>query len=709
MQTEFKTVKPKLSDGVALLVMDNPPVNQMSGHFVAEVRAAVEAALADPQAKAVVLTGAGRNFLAGADVTQLLAIKDKAQAVELVMGLHQWFAQLDQAPKPIIAAINGNCLGGGLELAMACHYRVAVQGVSLGLPEVKMGVIPGSGGTQRLPRIVGLPTALDLMLEGRMIKAEKAWSLGLVDELAPAEQLLETALAAARKFMAHELSYKTRVALGRIDRLPSAAEKPWIIEAARQKLARSAKGYIAPFKLLEAVEKGLSLNTQADLAREADLFADCTVSPVCKNLIGLFLSERAAGKLPSLKNLTPARPAVAGVLGGGVMGSGIVHLLISAGIKTLLWDIDQAALDKAKAAIAKTFAFQLKRGKLKPAQLEAMLEQGLSLTTRLEDLAPADLVIEAVVENMAVKQGIWKKLEGVCRPETIFATNTSALPITEMASVLADPARMLGLHFFNPAERMPLLEIIRAGQTSDQTLASGVAIARQLRKVPVVVADGPGFYVTRQLISLPVGAIHLLAGGLDMVEIDRAISDFGLPMGPFTLEDLTGLDIGYHVGQTFARALGSRYQIHPLHEAIHALGDFGRKTGRGFYDYSGPKPAPNPRVMEVVEEYRRQHGVVPRQAKPGEIVDALMALAINEAALMMEQGICDRPADMDLAMVQGTGFPPYRGGILRYADQWGLDKVQQELQRLEQQYGPRFAPAKLIEDMAARGGVFHQN
>ncbi|MFH1034655.1 MAG: 3-hydroxyacyl-CoA dehydrogenase NAD-binding domain-containing protein [Pseudomonadota bacterium] len=709
MKTDYQTVKPRKIENLAILVMDNPPVNQMSDHFVREVREALAQALEDPEVKVVVLTGTGRNFLAGADVTQLQQIDDKAAAVHLVEGLHAWFGIMGQSPKPIITAINGNCLGGGLELAMACNYRVAAQGVNLGLPEVKMGVIPGSGGTQRLPRIVGLPTALDMMLEGRIVKSEKAWSLGLVDELAPPEKLLETALAAARKFSAGQLGFKTRVAMRRIDRLPSAAEKPHIIAAARAKLAKQAKGYLAPFKLLEAVEQGLSMDPAADMAREADLFGDCVVSAVCKNLIGLFLSERSAGKLPVIQGLTPARPGQVGVLGGGVMGAGIVHLLLSAGLKTVLWDIDDKALQKARSAIAKTFAFQIKRGRLKPAQLEEMLDQGLTMTTRLEDLGAVDLVIEAVLEDMAVKQAIWKKLEAICRPEVIFGTNTSALPITEMADVLSDPGRMIGLHFFNPAERMPLLEIIRAGQTTPQTLASGVALARQIRKVPVVVADGPGFYVTRQLISLPVGAVYLLADGLEMQAIDRAMVEFGLPMGPFTLEDLTGLDIGYHVCQTFARVLGQRYQPHPLHQAIHALGDHGRKTGRGYYDYSGPQPRPNARVAEVVEQYRAQQGVAPRQAEPQDIVAALLALAINEAALMMEQGICDRPADMDLAMVQGTGFPPYRGGILRYADQWGLEQVFQELLRLEQKYGPRFSPAALIKDMAERGGVFYQN
>ncbi|MBU4277188.1 MAG: enoyl-CoA hydratase/isomerase family protein [Proteobacteria bacterium] len=708
MNSEYQTIKLRIRDGVAILTMNNPPVNQMSELFTQELRAAIIQAQEDPGVKALVLIGTGRNFLAGADVTQLLQVTDKATMAAHLTVVHQGFQAMEQSPKPIIAAINGNCLGGGLELAMACHYRLAAKGVSLGLPEVKMGVIPGGGGTQRLPRIVGLPTALELMTGGKIIKSEKAWSLGLVDELAEGEELLDHALAVAKKFQDGILGWKTRVAIRRIDRLPSAQEKKHIIAASRQKLAKQAIGYIAPFKIVEAVDQGLSADPQADLAREIDLFGDCVVSDVSKNLICLFLSQRAAGKLPRIKGLKSEPLRKVAVLGGGVMGSGIVHLLLSAGLDTVLWDIDQAALDKARQAVAKSFAFQIKTGRLKPAQLEQMLASKLCMTTALEDLSEADLVIEAVVEDLRVKQELWKKLDGVCGARTIFGTNTSALPIGAMASVLADPSRMIGLHFFNPAERMPLLEIICAQPTSDQTLAAGVALARLIKKVPVVVNDGPGFYVTRQLITLPSAALYLLADGVDMEAIDRAVKEFGLPMGPFTLEDLTGLDIGFHVCQTFARELGPRYQVHPLHQAVHGLGDFGRKSGRGYYDYGGPKPVPNPRVREVVADYLAAQGKAPRQAQEGEIVDCLLACAINEAALMMEQDICDRPADMDLAMVQGTGFPAYRGGILRYADKWGLASVHQELLRLQEKYGSRFEPAGLVRKLAQHHGTFYQ-
>ena len=345
---------------------------------------------------------------------------------------------------------------------------------------------------------------------------------------------------------------------------------------------------------------------------------------------------------------------------------------------------------------------------MKQADLDNMIENQLTGTTRLEDLKDVDLIIEAVLEDMKIKQDIWKKLEEICRPDVIFATNTSALPITEMASILDDPGRMIGMHFFNPAHRMPLLEIICAEKTSDQTLATTVAVSKAIRKTPVVVNDGPGFYVSRQLGGLFGGVVYLTADGVDGAAADAAFLDFGMPMGPATLADLTGIDIGYHVGKTYEKRLGDRYKMHPLTELIYQTGCYGRKTGAGYFDYSGDQPVPNPKVVKVVEDYLKENNVTPKEMSNQEIMDAMMALAINEAALMMEEGICDRPQDMDLAMIYGTGFPPYRGGILRYADKWGLKNVYDKLVDLEGQYGPRFAPANKVKEMAEAGQTFYQ-
>jgi 3-hydroxyacyl-CoA dehydrogenase/enoyl-CoA hydratase/carnithine racemase len=614
---------------------------------------------------------------------------------------------IETGPKPVVAAINGNCLGGGLEIAMACHYRVAARGVNLGQPEVQIGLIPGAGGTQRLPRLVGLRYGLEMITIGKPIRAEVAHTRGLVDEVADPAQLVNRAIKAARRFISGEINVNLRTTRNRHDRLPSAAEKKGMIEIAKAMTAAQAKGYIAPFKAIEAFEKGLGYDIDADIATEADLFADCVVSDVAKNLINIFLNTRAAGRLPRIEGIEPAKIRKVGMLGGGVMGTGIVNVLLKGGFDVVLWEINEEALEKALASIRKTFDYPIKQKKMTPADLENLLNNHLQTTTSLKDMKDVDLVIEAVLEDMQVKQEIWQQLQGLCGGDAVFATNTSALPITEMASILADPGRMIGMHFFNPAHRMQLLEVICAAKTSDQTLSTTVAFSRAIKKIPIVVNDGPGFYVSRQLGGLMGGAVYLSADGVDGAAIESAMTDFGMPMGPATLADLTGIDINYHVNRTFEKRLGERYKVHPLTELIYQTGCFGRKTGAGYFDYSGEQPVPNPKVVNVVQKYLRDNQISPREMSKDEIIDAMLSLGINEAALMIEEGICDRPQDMDLALIYGLGYPPYRGGVLRYADKWGLKNVYQKLVDLEKQYGPRFKPADLIREMAESGKTFY--
>ena len=708
MKTDYQTIQVEIRDGVAILTMNNPPVNQLSEHFVLELAEATLEAYGDDGIKALVLTGNGDNFIAGADITQIKDVKTKEELLPKMEKNIEFLNSIETGSKAVVAAINGNCLGGGLEIAMCCHYRVAVKGVNLGQPEVQIGLIPGAGGTQRLPRLIGLRYALEMITIGKPIKAEVAHQRGLVDEVADPDKLVDMAVKAAGRFVAGELNVKARATRNRHHWIPSAAEKKAMMDFTKAMTAAQAKGYIAPFKAVEAIDKGLSYDIDADLKREAELFADCAVSDVAKNLIGIFLNTRAAGRLPRIEGLEPAKIKKVAMLGGGVMGSGIVNLLLKGGFESVLWDINDEALEKGVGSVRKTFEYPIKKKKMKPADLENMLENQLTTTASLEDLKDVDLIIEAVLEDMQVKQDIWKKLEGICRPDVIFATNTSALPITEMASILDDPGRMIGLHFFNPAHRMMLLEIICAEKTSDQTLATSVDFARAIKKIPIVVNDGPGFYVSRQLGGLFGGAVYLSADGVDGATIETAMLEFGMPMGPATLADLTGIDINYHVNKTFEKRLGERYRVHPLTEVIYQTGCYGRKTGAGYFDYSSGQPVPNPVVAETVQNYLKDNNVSPRQMSQDDVIDAMLALGINEAALMIEEGICDRPQDMDLAMIYGTGFPPYRGGILRYADEWGLKKVYDKLVELENQYGLRFKPADLIKEMAETGKKFYQ-
>jgi 3-hydroxyacyl-CoA dehydrogenase/enoyl-CoA hydratase/carnithine racemase len=708
MKTEYRTITVEIRDGVAVLTMNNPPVNQLSPDFSKELREAINGAFDDPDIKALILTGTGKNFIAGADITELYKVKERETVLPVVLEAARFLNGIEVGPKPVIAAINGNALGGGLETAMACHYRVAAKGASLGQPEVQIGIIPGAGGTQRLPRLIGLPNALEMITVGKPINAEKAYSRGLVDETVGQEVLLDTALKAAHRFISGELNLGMRRTRNINDRIPSAAEKQALLNYSKMMAAQKAKGYIAPFKAIEAVEKGLSYDIEADIEREVGLFSDCAVSDVAKNLMGIFFNTRAAGRLPRIKGIDPAKIRKVGMLGGGVMGSGIVNLLLKGGFDAVLWDINDEAVEKAVNSVRKTFDYPIKKKKMTRTDLDRMMQDHLTTTTSLEDIEKVDLVIEAVLEDMNIKQDIWKRLEGICRPDAIFATNTSALPITQMATVLKDPGRMIGLHFFNPAHRMQLLEIICAEKTSDQTLSTSVAFARAIKKVPIVVNDGPGFYVSRQLGGLMAGFIPLIAEGVDPLVIDRAMVDFGMPMGPATLSDLTGIDINYHVAQTFAQAMGERYKMHPLTELIFQTGCYGRKTGAGYFDYSGEKPVPNPKVFKVIENYLKENDISPKKMPHQEIIDLMLANAINEAAYMIQEGICDRPQDMDLAMIYGTGFPPYRGGILRYADAWGISNVYGYLVKQEAELGNRFKPAALLKEMAESGDTFYK-
>ena len=697
MKSDYRTIKVELNQGVAILKLNNPPVNQLSKPFVEEIKNGLMSAFGDNGVKAVILTGTEKNFIAGADITEIQQVKDRNFILPLVMENNKLLNSIEQGPKPVIAALNGNCLGGGLEIAMACHYRIAAQGIQVGQPEVQIGLIPGAGGTQRLPRLVGLPDALTMIATGQPISAEEGMKKGCIDEVVPLGSLLEKAQEAAQRFTSGTLNHKERMTRSRKDKLPNFVTKKMVISYARGEAEKKGKGYIAPFKAIEAMERGLSDDFEAGLNIEAELFSDCAVSDVAKKLIGIFLNTRAAGRLPRIKGIEPQKIKTVAMLGGGTMGSGICNLLLSNGFHTILWDINDEAIQKGVSAIRKTYDYPIKKGKMTKEGLDRLLQERLITTTSLEDLGRVDLIIEAVLEDMKIKQGIWKQLEGICRQEVIFGTNTSALPITEMASVLKDPGRMIGLHFFNPAERMQLLEIICGKKTSNQTLATSVAFGRAIRKIPIVVNDGPGFYVSRQLGALLGESTFMVGEGVDPALIEEAVLDFGLPMGPATLGDLTGLDINYHVIKNFERNLGERWAISPIYELVYKTGCFGRKTGAGWFDYSGEKPVPNPRVEEVIKKFLKENGIKPRKSSHKEVVDRMLARAINEAALMIEEGICDRPQDMDLAVIYGLGFPPYRGGILRYADAWGVRNVYEHLLKLEKERGVRFKPAPLLK------------
>jgi 3-hydroxyacyl-CoA dehydrogenase len=421
----------------------------------------------------------------------------------------------------------------------------------------------------------------------------------------------------------------------------------------------------------------------------------------------VFLRFPSAGRLPRIRDVQPAEIRTVAILGLGVMGGGIAHLLLRNGYDTILWEVNEDALQRGLQRIRRAFAYPMKKGDMTAADRDRLLTEKTSASTRIEAAADADLVIEAVLENMEIKKSIWHQVDEVCNAQTAFATNTSALPVTELAEAVRDPRRMLGLHFFNPAERTQLVEIICGEKTSDSALATAVSFARRIRKIPVVVNDGPGFYITRQLNALTGECNFMLEEGIPMQPIDAAMLDFGMPLGPFQLNDMAGIDNSFHVARNFARAFGPRWPVSVLHEQVYRTGCYGRKTGAGYYDYSGAEPVVNPVVVELIQAYLNGRKIPPKKVDPEELVDRMLARAVNEAAYMMEEGICDRPRDMDLAMVYGCGYPPHRGGILKSADARGVDSVLARLESLEKKYGVRFKPAKLLKKMVKAGKGFY--
>jgi len=708
MYSNYNTIRVKIDNGVAQLKLDNPPVNQLSAVLRQEMEEVFAIVESDDSVKAVVLTGTGKNFMAGADITEIQDIDDPDLLFEKVLAFDEFYNRIENSPKPVVAAINGPALGGGLELAMACHYRIGAVGITLGQPEVQLGLIPGAGGTQRLPRLCGFADAVNLITTGNMLKADQALEKGILDQVAEPGTLTEEAVRAARAFVSGEKNLAASITSQRTDRLPTPEEKAQIISFARGMAEKKARGMVAPFKALEALEKGLTGDFKADIALEAKLFCECAVSNIAKNLIRIFLNSRSAGRLPALKGVTPEKIKTVAMLGLGVMGSGIANLLLRKGFKAILWEKEPQALEKGIQSIRKTFAYPIKKGKMTQEDLDALIAEKALCTTNINDLAGADLVIEAVVENMDIKKEVWQQVDKICSDKAIFATNTSALPIARLATCLKDPSRMLGLHFFNPAERMQLVEIINAESTSKTALATGVAFCRAIGKIPVKVNDGPGFYVSRQLNALMGECNFMLEEGVPIPEVDRAMQSLGMPMGPFTLHDLTGIDIGYLVAKNFEKSFGERWQVSELHRRIYETGCFGRKTGSGYYEYTnGNAPSPNPRVTQTISDYLGEQGKGENSQESKALQERMLARAINEAAIMMEEGICDNPGDMDLAMVYGCGFPPHKGGILSAADHWKIKNVCQRLKQLEAEHGVRFTPSPRLMEMAEAGQGFY--
>lgn len=659
----------------------------------------------------VILSGKHDTFIAGADIQEIADIHTPEDAAKKAQAGQDVLNKLSKLRVPTIAAIQGPCLGGGLELALACDFRVASDHPKtiLGLPEVNLGIIPGFGGTQRLPRLIGVSAALPMIVTGKPVDAHKAEKLGLVDKVVSAAFFNEAVIAFASDLGAKSRGIKAarrhrRTLLTQI--LDGTPWGVWLVAMmARRSVLKATKGhYPAPLHAIKAVRYGVLRTLNAGLKREVSLFAELAPTAISKNLVSLFFIQEALKKDPQSNTdvvIDKSDVHTLGVLGAGLMGGGIAWLGTSQGLFVRMKDIQWAAVVKGYAAAFKIYSKLKKIRKIKACELE-MGMQRLSGTVDYSGFQRADVVIEAVIEDMDVKKRVFSDLENQVREDAILATNTSALSVTEMATALRLPERFVGLHFFSPVNRMPLVEVIPGKKTSPETIARTVAFSKTLKKTPIVVQNCPGFLVNRILIPYVNEAIHLLEDGADIATVDRVMETFGMPLGPLALADEVGLDVGYKVAKHLEAGYPDRMKVASSFENIHKTKDLlGKKTGRGFYIH-GRKNKVNPHMYGLINSRQKTMAT-------DEIVDRLILMMVNEAARCYDEKIVVSAAYLDMAMVLGTGFPPFRLGPLRYADQRGLTSVLERLSFLAKTVGPRFTPAPCFDRLIAENQSFHQS
>jgi len=682
-------------DGIAVLTLNNPPVNGLSNALRTALMDSLKKAQADPAVQAVVITGSAKAFSGGADIREFNKPRVKPDLPDVN-------DQQDAMTKPLVAAIGGFALGGGLELALGCHYRVAAPRAQLGLPEVKLGILPGSGGTQRLPRLVPMAQAVEMMTTGNPIPAEKAKQLGLIDEVAQGD-LLDSALAFSKTIIGKPFR-RVRDLKARLDGDPQA-----FFSKAREDVKKASRGYPAPLVILGCAEASLKPFDEGRKS-EREGFTKLVDSPESKALRHMFFAERQTAKIPDVPEDTPVREIrKAAVIGAGTMGGGIAMSFANAGIPVTLVDTTQDALIKGLSRIKGNYAATVSKGRLAQSDMDKRvgLIQG---TINLGQAADADIVIEAVFERMDVKKDMFRKLDGIVKQGAILATNTSTLDVDEIAAATTRPQEVIGTHFFSPANVMRLLEVVRGKKTDKGVLATTMKLGKHLKKVPVVAGVCDGFIGNRMLEKYGQQTLFLIDEGASPQQVDNALRRFGMAMGPFTMYDMAGNDIGWEVRKR-------RYRERPdfvyskFADRICELGRFGQKTGKGFYKYEAGdrKPVPDPEVDQIIEKHRAEIGVKPRQIPDDEIVERCIYALVNEGAHILEEGIALRASDIDMVYLTGYGFPPYRGGPMFYADTVGLDKVLASIQRFQKGYkGDQWKPAPLLVKLAKEGRRFNE-
>jgi len=691
----------KKESGIAVITINNPPVNALSPGVPEGISEALDQIAQDENIKAVVLIGGGRTFIAGADIKEFGKMTSGRPRGA---GLLPFLLKLEDNKKPVIVAIHGTAFGGGLEVAMACHYRVAISTAQVGQPEVKLGIIPGAAGTQRLPRLAGVAKAVEMCTTGNPVKAAEALQFGIVNRIIDGD-LLAGAIAFARE-VAAKPAPKTR---DRNEKLGTAADNEPIFSAARETAAKKQRGLLAPVAAIEAIEAATKLPFVEGCQVEQKLFIECLFSEQSKALIHVFFSEREVGKIPDVPKETPLLPVQsAAVVGAGTMGGGIAMVLANAGIPVLLKDADQPALDRGLATIRSNYANSVKRGRFTQQEAEDRFKR-ITPTLSYDDFSKVDLVIEAVFEGMALKKEVFKELDRVCKPGAILASNTSTLNIDEIASATSRPTFVIGTHFFSPANVMRLLEIVRGQATSREVIATCMQLSKSLGKIGVLVGNCRGFVGNRMFGPYRREAQFLVEEGASVVAVDKALADFGMAMGPLATGDLAGLDVGWRIRKEYRHLEKPGIRQPFVEDNLCELGRFGQKTGAGWYKYDEQRRAlPDPAVDELIRKWVIAAGIPQREISAAEIVDRCLYALVNEGARILEEGYALRASDIDIIYLNGYGFPAYRGGPMWYADTVGLKKVYERISEFHRQHGELWQSAPLLARLAEQGKTFAQ-
>ena len=676
---------------IAVLTVNNPPVNALSQHVRQGLRDGLKQASGDANVAAIVIACAGRTFIAGADITEFGKPPKEP-------GLHEVLDLIEGSPKPVVAVIHGTALGGGLEVTLACHYRIGVKTARFGLPEVKLGILPGAGGTQRLPRVVGVPKALAMIVSGDPIGADEALKVGLIDEIVDGDPAA-AGVAFAEKIVREKRPLKKIRDLD--DKIAAVRGKPEVFAEFRKSVARQTRGFRAPENCIKAVEAAVSLPFDQGLKRERELFQELITSPESKAQRYFFFAEREAAKIPDVPGDTKSRDIKkAAVLGAGTMGGGIAMNFANAGIPVTVVEVTQDALDRGLGVVRKNYEATAARGRLTPQDVEKRMGL-ISGTTDWSKIADADIVVEAVFEEMPIKKEVFAKIDGICKPGAVLASNTSTLDVDEIASATKRPDDVIGMHFFSPANVMRLLEVVRGKKSAKDVIATAMGVGRRIAKVPVLVGVCYGFVGNRMLHQRGREAEKLILEGALPHEVDKVLTDFGFPMGPFAMGDLAGLDVGWRIrkGKGVKSAVADR---------ICEMGRFGQKTGAGYFRYEkGDRtPIPDPDVEKIIVEVASEMGITRRKIGDDEILARLLYPMVNEGAKILEEKIAIRASDIDVIWVYGYGWPVYRGGPMFWADQVGLRTIRDRMQEWRKTQGEDWKPAPLLDRLAAEGKTF---